>query len=457
MKLSLLAALGMLTVTLYASSADATYVFTRIDYQVVNGAVIPGGNFTVTWGINDSSQVAMEIANGNVGQNFIYQGGTFLPLPVPPSGVQIAPVGINNAAAVVGGAFPAPPSFSSEQGFILSGGHYNFFAHPGWPNTEARAIGKSGLVTGIAYTDLNSFGGSVGFIYNPATGVFTDIAPVPLANAGFVIAQGINAAGQVVGSYRPNGGDTAFLRQPDGTIETFRVNNMSTLARGINDNGLITGFVGSSSLVAAFVGDASGFQLLSCPATVCPGVTATFGEGINNLGQIVGGWVDSGFFTHGFIATPVSLPTGTTTNGAYTFTVDVIPNVMIFIDPAVSLGFDYEIGDGDPKFASVQLPIGIGDSRYTLIVHGQAFALAGGDTFDFAAHGFANGVAQFRVADIEASAALDPNNAAAFPTGLTFTAAGTFSGTMTPLCRSTPLPAQSNATIGRGLSPCLSQ
>ena len=52
----------------------------------------------------------------------------------------------------------------------------------------------------------------------------------------------------------------------------------------------------------------------------------------------------------------------------------------------------HEIGIGDPKFASVQLPIGIGDSLYTLIVHGQAFGLAGGDTFDFATHGFANGV-----------------------------------------------------------------
>jgi hypothetical protein len=121
------------------------------------------------------------------------------------------------------------------------------------------------------------------------------------------------------------------------------------------------------------------------------------------------------------------------------------------------LGFDYEIGDGDPKFASVQLPIGIGDSLYTLIVHGHAFDLAGGDVFHFVAHGFAKGVAQFRVADIEASAGLDPNNAAAFPTGLTFTAAGTFTGTMTPLCRSNPLPDKAKPPVGRGLSPCLSQ
>jgi hypothetical protein len=77
----------------------------------------------------------------------------------------------------------------------------------------------------------------------------------------------------------------------------------------------------------------------------------TIGEGLNNAGQVTGGYVDAAGNNHGFIAYPASLPTGTTTGGAYTFDVSVIPNVMIFIDPAVSLGFDYEIGTGDPKFA----------------------------------------------------------------------------------------------------------
>jgi len=48
-------------------------------------------------------------------------------------------------------------------------------------------------------------------------------------------------------------------------------------------------------------------------------------------------------------------------------------------------------------FATVRFPIGIGDSLYTVVVHGRSFGVAGGDVFDFRTHGFPKGVAQFRV------------------------------------------------------------
>ena len=44
----------------------------------------------------------------------------------------------------------------------------------------------------------------------------------------------------------------------------------------------------------------------------------------------------------------------------------------------------------------------------------------------------AGGVDRFRILGIEALAALDPNDAVAFVTGLTFTDDGRFTGTMTP-------------------------
>src|SRR5205823_10045769 len=130
------------------------------------------------------------------------------------------------------------------------------------------------------------------------------------------------------------------------------------------------------------------------------------GQSINNAGQVAGLWFDTAENSHGFIATPASLPTGFTVGGAYVFGVSVVPNVPIFIDPKVSVGFDYEIGDSDPLFATVRLPIGIGDSLYVLVVHGTSFLLAGGDQFDFRANGFDNGVSKFRVAGIEVSAGL---------------------------------------------------
>ena len=432
----------------FCGSAAATYVFNSIEY--------PGAQSVQTWGINNVGQIAVATENGA----FIYQGGTFVPLPAPPAGLSIAAVGINDSGAVVGGAYDA--TGIPEVGFILTGGTYQLFLQPGWDHSEGRAIGNSGVVTGYSYTygptvTCPQFSCTVGFIYDPSrpTGEqFTSVAPAG-SEGRTIIAQGINAGGQVVGSYGQYTalGATAFLREPDGTITTFRINGYPTAARGINDNGLIVGWaITPGAVQAAFVGNSSGFELLQCPATACPGIVETFGEGINNDGQIVGGWNDASGVTHGFIATPASLPSGTTAGGAYTFDVAVVPNQTIFIDPATSLGFDYEIGIGDPKFASVRLPIGIGDNRYTLIVHGQAFALVGGEFFDFAAHGFTKGVAQFRVVDIEASAGLDPNNAAAFPTGLTFTGAGRFTGTMTPLCRNQPMPGR--APTGRGLSPC---
>ena len=105
---------------------------------------------------------------------------------------------------------------------------------------------------------------------------------------------------------------------------------------------------------------------------------------------------------------------------------------MTFIDPLVAVGYDYAIGAGDPKFASVLLP-NVGDGQYTLDYTdgtGAQTVPLGHDSQYFFGEG---GVAAFRVTCIETDAALDPNNVTAFITGLTFVNAGSFTGTMTPL------------------------
>jgi hypothetical protein len=129
------------------------------------------------------------------------------------------------------------------------------------------------------------------------------------------------------------------------------------------------------------------------------------------------------------------MPTGTTAGGAYTFGVDVVPDVPIFIDPPVAVGYDYAIGKRDPRIAKVQLPIGIGDSLYLVKAGGGKWVVAGGEWFDFRAHGYPNGVTDFRVSCIETSSGLDPANPQAFPTGLTFVSAGRFTGTQKPRTR----------------------
>jgi hypothetical protein len=117
------------------------------------------------------------------------------------------------------------------------------------------------------------------------------------------------------------------------------------------------------------------------------------------------------------------------------FSVQVIPNVPIFIDPVVAVGYDYRIGKRNPRIATVRLPIGIGDSLYRLKVGGRKYIVAGGELFDFRAHGHRKGVEKFRVDCIEVDAMLDPANPQAFPTELTFMGAGMFTGTQKPLTR----------------------
>lgn len=130
-------------------------------------------------------------------------------------------------------------------------------------------------------------------------------------------------------------------------------------------------------------------------------------------------------------------------NGAFQFNVsNVGPNSVTFIDPIVAVGYDYQTGAGDPNFASVLLPTGIGDNIYDLYLFDLGLGdyvdsgidLLGGTQFFFNQ----GGVNRFRILGIETEAGLDPNNVTAFITGLTFVANGQFTGTMTPITVNIP-------------------
>ena len=134
----------------------------------------------------------------------------------------------------------------------------------------------------------------------------------------------------------------------------------------------------------------------------------------------------------------VALPT--VVNGVYNFNITQVgPGNITFIDPFVAIGYDYATGPGDPNFASVLLP-NVGDGQFTLaftdVTGAQSVSLAQGSQYFFGA----GGVSAFRVSDIETSAGLDPADATAFITGLSFTANGSFTGTMTPITVFVPVP-----------------
>jgi hypothetical protein len=135
----------------------------------------------------------------------------------------------------------------------------------------------------------------------------------------------------------------------------------------------------------------------------------------------------------------VSLPTTTPPSPSnpepvYTFHTTVVAGQTIFVDPLVAIGYDYQIGQDDPDFASVKLPTGIGDNLFDLYLYDgtnyyKKAELTGGVTYNFDS----GGVDRFRILGIEPYAGLDPNNPTAFITGLSFEGSGQFTGTMTPI------------------------
>jgi hypothetical protein len=296
-----------LTLVFLGGSANAAaYSWT----QIIIPGISPTGN---AWGINDRGQVAVNSMDGS--KKGIYRSGVFTPLPAPPAGYKITScLGINNNGVIVGGASTlADPH---ELGYVLTGSKYTFFSRSGWDNIEPRSIANSGLITGYSYMDSGTMFAS--FVYDPGTGIFTDVTPPDSDNTRFSTAQGMNAAGRIAGDGRFTTGSGApryasvsqlgTLGMGAHTLEPFvarvTIAVSGTVARGINDAGLIVGFTGSG---LSFVGsDARGFQRLIPPGGDAAGAAVTC-EGINNVGQVVCGVADSSGNPIGeFIGTPDS-------------------------------------------------------------------------------------------------------------------------------------------------------
>jgi len=142
--------------------------------------------------------------------------------------------------------------------------------------------------------------------------------------------------------------------------------------------------------------------------------------------------------TTGTFTTPIVLPTVSSTLSVYggpifEFDTPVTAGTPISIDPPAAVGFIYNIGAGNPDFASVELPnIGSPNPYDIYTWNGSKFV------FDQTLEpdtvlSFGNGVGEFEVLGIPVSVGLDPNSATDFVTTLTFEGSGAFTGTMTPI------------------------
>lgn len=129
---------------------------------------------------------------------------------------------------------------------------------------------------------------------------------------------------------------------------------------------------------------------------------------------------------------PVSLPV-VDPNGRFSFDVSVQANVPVILDPNVALGYDFQIGSGDPFFSSIAFPA-LGNSVYSLYLWNGMQWYLDATLNPLMIFSFGDrGVDRFRVLGIDPALMIDPANVTAFATRVTFIADGSFTGTMTPI------------------------
>jgi uncharacterized membrane protein len=195
----------------------------------------------------------------------------------------------------------------TAHGFVLNKGVFTRIDVPG---AKATPVGPdTSLLTAI--NGINAPGQLVGTYGDGTTvhsffwskGNFTTLDPDPdkiRSQGGF-----LNAQGQVVGTYRDKGQKRHGFIWREGIFTTFNVPDdhpvFGTVAMGINDIGEIVGnFVdvtGDNVHRQGFLRSSNG----TFTKFAVPGRTFTSASGINNAGQIVGFYADDDFNFHGFV------------------------------------------------------------------------------------------------------------------------------------------------------------
>ena len=296
--------IAMLLCLAAAPAVQAAYDYTTVQYQ---------GAPTRFFGVNNKGDAVGSADTPNAPSSIVFdlQRKSFT-LIAPPPGQTIVASGINESGSIVGTSF-SPSTPDDTQGFVLRNGSFQLLAMPGFSVTQARAVSNNSIVTGLAAGDGMPV---VGFIFDLSSATFTQ---VPIANAIQVIAQGVNNRGDVVGSviFDVGGaypgsapGAYGFVLRRGASLMLFRVNGLPTRARGITDSGLITGFVGRTSIASAFVAalpSAAPFQNVVIAAVdliQVPGAANTLAQGIDNKGRVVGISTSTAGVESGFVAVP---------------------------------------------------------------------------------------------------------------------------------------------------------
>jgi hypothetical protein len=273
--------------------------------------------FTNLMGINNFDLIAGFSGSGQAGdpnQGFLLtQPGTFIPENFP-GAAQTQLTGLNDLGVEVGYLYKTNDgtAVDNQFGFYERGGVFTEVNDPNTPTpsqvdpgvspqieNQLMGVNDHNVAVGF-YNDAS--GHSHGYTYNINTGKFS--ADINDPNAVSTVSAAINNFGEITGF---------FTDKSTGIIHGFLDNNghfttvtapgaSETELLGINDFGIAVGFdvVNGAMHGILFDSHTGKFTTLDDPH----GIGTTTLNGINDLGQVVGFYVDAQGNTDGLLATP---------------------------------------------------------------------------------------------------------------------------------------------------------
>lgn len=290
---------------------------------------VPGTLGTTSEGINNAGAVvgSYTASDGSV-HGYVYAGGQFTTLDAPDSLWTMA-FGINDAGVVVGVRGPTVPLCDCVadleiHGFRYSGGEFTTF-DIGLAQTWPMAINNGGQIVGYYHDrhgDIQD--NSRGFLLSAAGGLTRIDAPGggPLSQVSTVV-RGINDNGVAVGHYMSGtrvgfiwrNGVMSELRHPEAPDQTVLngINTDEKIVGTLTPSDAVTGgqsFSFASQQFASFgcgePDDESEPSAAAIALTIAAAPTITEARAINNKGAIVGSQYFDAIGSKGFLTRPIT-------------------------------------------------------------------------------------------------------------------------------------------------------
>jgi probable HAF family extracellular repeat protein len=252
------------------------------------------------------------IASSNLGlrgHGFVWNvNGVFNTIDAPGATYFTVAFGIDGNGRTVGGYVDGSGRLHGfKGGFVLDQDGFLVIDYPGAQATFAARMNNQGQIVGAYSNEPNTpaFNLPHGFL-READGVFKSI---DFPGARRTQPFGINNLGQIVGEYVDQNGRSHGFLWNNGVFTTIDAPGpvgTSTIAFDINDSGQIVGipFTGSISAGPCPAGSCPGFLRNAngvFTEVKIPGALRVFPYGINNLGRIVGDYVDKEGKARGFL------------------------------------------------------------------------------------------------------------------------------------------------------------